>query len=215
MKMAKGHPQRHDLLDYVEGSLDTADRSELKQHLDSCAACRELVADAEAGKRLLAASPPLELSQSHADAIVAALDAPAPRPEHRRPAWRFAVVVAVALAIAVPLAYVALQGGGSDDSASSGAAADTGAAEGSEDAGGETTGGGAAAPEEPPQLTVVRGVEATPAAVARALRTAGYTAEVEADTVIVTVPEADVKDVATLLDDRFEAGNTIVFWREP
>ncbi len=130
VKMAKGHPQRHDLLDYVEGSLDTADRSELKQHLDSCAACRELVADAEAGKRLLAASPPLELSQSRADAIVAALDAPAPRPERRRPAWRFAVVVAVALAIAVPLSYVALQGGGGDDSASSGAAADTGAAEG-------------------------------------------------------------------------------------
>ena len=211
--MAKGHPQRHDLLDYVEGSLEAADRSELKQHLDSCATCRELVADAESGKRLLAASAPLELSQSRADAIVAALDAPAPRRE-RRPAWRFAVVVAVALAIAVPLSYVALQGGGGDDSASSGAAA-TGAAEGgSEDAGADTTGGGAAAPETP-ELTVVRGVDAKPAAVARALRTAGYTAEVEADTVIVTVPDADLRDVATLLDDQFEAGNTIVFWREP
>jgi anti-sigma factor RsiW len=208
--MAKGHPQRHDLLDYVEGSLDAADRSELKQHLDSCAACRELVADAEAGKRLLAASPPLELSQSRADAIVAALDRPAPAPERRRPAWRFAAVVAVALAIAVPLSYVALQGGGGDDDATSAGAA-TGAAEGSEDAGAET---GAATPETP-QLTVVRGVDAKPAAVARALRTAGYTAEVEADTVIVTVPDANVKDVATLLDDQFEAGNTIVFWRVP
>ncbi len=123
-------------------------------------------------------------------------------------------MVAVALAIAVPLAYVALQGGGGDDSASSGAAA-TGAAEGgSEDAGADTTGGGAAAPETP-ELTVVRGVDAKPAAVARALRTAGYTADVEADTVIVTAPDADVRDVATLLDDQFEAGNTIVFWREP
>lgn len=214
MKMAKGHPQRHDLLDYVEGSLDAADRSEVKQHLDSCAACRELVADAEAGKRVLAASGPLELSQSRSDAIVAALDRPAPAPERRRPAWRFAAVVAVALAIAVPLSYVALQGGGSDDDGSSAAAETAGAEGGSDDAGGETTGGGAAAPETP-ELTVVRGVDAKPAAVARALRTAGYTADVEADTVIVMAPEAEVKDVATLLDDRFEAGNTIVFWREP
>ncbi len=214
--MAKGHPQRHDLLDYVEGSLDAADRAELKQHLDSCATCRELVADATAGKRLLAASPSLELSEGRADAIVAALDRPAPAPERRRPAWRFAVVVAVALAIAVPLAYVALEGGGGSDDSGSAAGAETAAAEdsgGGEGAGADT---GASAPEAPTgELTIVRGVTGKPAAVARALQTAGYTAEVEADSVVVTVENAKVKDVAAVLDDQFEAGDTVVFWREP
>ncbi len=213
--MAKGHPQRHDLLDYVEGSLDAADRSSVKQHLDSCATCRELVADAAAGKQLLAASPSLELSEERAGAIVAALDRPAPAPERRRPAWRFAAVVAVALAVAVPLSYVALQSGGGDDNASS-AGAETGATAeesggGQDDAGADT---GAAAPETP-ELTIVRGVAAKPAAVARALRTAGFTADVEADSVVVVVEDAKVKDVADLLDDRFEPGDTVVFWRVP
>ncbi len=166
MKMARGHPQRHDLLDYVEGSLNPADRAEVKQHLDTCAACTELVADATAGKRMLSASPPLELSPGRTESIMAALDEPAPKRERSRPSWRLVAVVAAALALAVPLSYVALSGG-NDDADSSGVAAE---ADNQEDAGGADT--GAAAPQEP-ELTILRGTKGKPAKIVAALEAGG------------------------------------------
>jgi hypothetical protein len=204
--MAKGHPQRHDLLDYVDGSLGPADRAEVKQHLDTCATCTELVADATAGKRLLAASPPLELSPGRTDSIMAALDEPAPKRERSRPSWRLVAVVAAALALAIPLSYVALSGDGDADS--SGVAAE---ADNQEDAGGADT--GAAAPQEP-ELTILRGTKGKPEAIVAALEEAGYTAEVDGDSVIVTVEDAKLDDVVEVLDD-IGPGETVVFARQP
>lgn len=212
MKMAKGHPQRHDLLDYVDGSLNPADRGDVKQHLDTCAVCSGLVADATAGKRLLAASPPLELSETRTAAILSALDGPAPKPERSRPSWRLVVVVAAALALAIPLSYVALSHDGGDTD-SSGVAAE---ADQQEDAGGAGTAGGAetgaAAPQEP--LTILRGTKGSPAKIVAALEAEGYTAEIDGESVIVTVEDAKLEEVAAVLDE-IGSGETIVFARQP
>jgi anti-sigma factor RsiW len=180
--MADGHPHEHDLLAYVEDDLLRSARDAVSLHLETCAECRQAVADAQAGRALLQAAPPLELSSARRDAIAASLGPAEPR-RSRRPAWRLVAVLAATLAVA-GLLGVALNrvGSGTDDSGGREAAATAGAED-------QAEGGGEFAPAVP-GATLLGQVAGTPASVAAGLREDGFDATVENGVVLVQVDAA-------------------------
>jgi anti-sigma factor RsiW len=54
------HPDEIQLLDYVEGDLDTASRGVVEAHLAGCAECAEQLSRLEAGREALRGAPMLE-----------------------------------------------------------------------------------------------------------------------------------------------------------
>jgi predicted anti-sigma-YlaC factor YlaD len=178
--MADGHPHEHDLLAYVEDELARDKRDVVRMHLDSCAACRAQVADAEAGRALVRAAPPLELDPRRRGTILAGLGTAQPQ-RRRRPSWRLVMVAAAAILAAAALAFAAstLDGGQDQSGQDLGAALDSGGQR--ED--------GAAAPSIP-GATLLREVAGTPASVAQDLQAEGFDAVVENDAVVVQIDAA-------------------------
>lgn len=122
--VSETHPDEIQLLDYVEGDLDTASRGVVEAHLAGCAECAEQIARLEAGREALRAAPMLEAPAGLLGEL----------PEQARPArrsfspGRVIAVLAPVAAIAGVVAIVATTNpkeGGGDEAGARAVAAET------------------------------------------------------------------------------------------
>jgi Putative zinc-finger len=191
--MADGHPYEHDLLAYVEDELPRGECDAVALHLKTCAECRQLVTDAQAGRALVRAAPPLELSDARRKAIAASLGPAANR--RRRPSWRLVAILAATLALGTLLGIALVNsGGGQDDSGGSEAAGAM------TDATAEDSSGGTAAPRpEFTDRTLLAQVAGPPAEVVQTLRSRGAEARIEDGVVVVNVEGMTPKEIDDLV----------------
>jgi anti-sigma factor RsiW len=165
--VSETHPDEIQLLDYVEGDLDTASRGVVEAHLAGCAECAEQISRLEAGREALRGAPMLEAPVG----LLGELPEQA-RPARRtfRPGRALAILAPVA-AIAGVVAIVATTNpGGGDQSEEAGRAAATMAA-GVEEGGGEE-----GAPTQALDAAVVRSVAGPPNEVVQVLLAKGLDA---------------------------------------
>lgn len=176
--MAEKHPDEFALLSYVEEELPTDARQDVAEHLVACRSCAEHVRRLEAGRTVLRAAPPLELSDDRRARMLAALPARRERrsfSDHLRRALVIAAPVAAAAALVGVFVVTDPQLGGGDDAGDAGAdAADAGGAEAQ-----ELSTGAADAPMN--AGTLVRNVAGPASAVVNLLAAEGIDAEANAD----------------------------------
>jgi anti-sigma factor RsiW len=204
--MTEKHPNQLELLAYVEHELDPGPHRELAEHLAVCPSCAEQVGRLEAGREALRAAPLLDLSEDRKQTIMWSLP---DRPDR----WAFFRPVKRALVVAAPVAGAAALigvfvlagtqlGGGGDDDAGGEAAqvgADEGAAETTEQEGPPQT-EGAPLRDIPAGATFVRTAQGPAAAIVRALKREGITAEVDAEGRVIA--EARAGEVRAALAGR-------------
>jgi hypothetical protein len=228
--MTQGHPSEIELLELVEGDLDEPQAQAVRGHTAACASCSEALAELEAGRDVLRASPVLELPDATYRHMLEALGPQegtqpsrlASRFTWRRVALVLAPVAGVVAAVAIGLS-VADGGGGERESAPAAAEAADASAEQAplaEDAGGADAPAAGAAEAAPPAAesatsalesaarAVVRSVEGPAAEVARLLSEAGLDARVVDGT--VEVRGADPARVEELLEGRADGGVDVV-----
>ena len=177
--MAEKHPDEFALLSYVEEELPTDARQDVAEHLVACRSCAEHVRRLEAGRTVLRAAPPLELSDERRARMLAAL------PERREP-WSFkgplkrVLVIAAPVAAAAALIGVVVVNGpyGGDDAGDAGADAAEGGGE-AEAAQEMMQSTGAA--DQTALGTLVRNVAGPASAVVNLLAAEGIDAEANAD----------------------------------
>jgi 2-oxoglutarate dehydrogenase E2 component (dihydrolipoamide succinyltransferase) len=122
--MAGSHPSDIELLEYVEGDLEDSEAATVRAHVAACEACAATVAELEAARAILRASPLLELSGRRRERIFAHLpkqerEAAGLRTFLASPKRLVAVLApaAVAAAVAVTLAVALGDGGGREEAA--------------------------------------------------------------------------------------------------
>jgi anti-sigma factor RsiW len=241
--MAEIHPTEIELLDYVEGDVDTSASGVLRAHVEACSACSATVAELERARATLRGAPLLELPATRADAMLRRL----PRQEPDRPTWfeqlrsprRLALVLAPTAALAAAVVAIVVVAGNGDEAGREAAPPPAVADELKAEAGAEADSSASAteaapleqpleeaAPlEEPaPPAAEPPAEEATggplpvatlagqPEAIAKILRQAGFTVQV--DDGVVTVAGAPEADVAKALED-LPAGDDVPVFVEP
>jgi hypothetical protein len=198
--MPETHPDEIELLELVEG-----ERTDLADHVASCAECAERVRLLEAGRDALRAAPLLELPAERQAELIRRLPA---QERERRFAWRpLAVVVALAALVATVAALAIVNSGGRTSE------------EGAGMAGGEAGGGAELAPTtaqdtggDAAKAQPLASVAGDPKEVAADLRDRGFNARVRRDRVVVL--SSDPEAVRTALAAR-KAGDVRVFVRNP
>lgn len=93
-----GHVRTEDLYLYLEGELGVFDAEHLEEHLETCPACRDALAERRALHEAFTSLPPLDVPSGFAAAVLERL----PEPEVRRTAW-LAPLVAAAAALGIGL----------------------------------------------------------------------------------------------------------------
>ena len=198
--MAEKHPDEFELLSYVEEELAHDARQEVAEHLVACRSCAEHVRRLEAGRTVLRAAPPLELSDERRARMLAAL------PERREP-WSFTRPLKRVLVIAAPVAAAAALIGVVVVNAPYGSDSDDGAGEAA-DAGGDAQAEGAqemmqstgAADQTQPAGTLVRNVAGPASTVVDLLEAEGIAAEANADGSVTA--QGNAADVRAALEGR-------------
>lgn len=94
-----GHVRTEDLYFYLEGELGVFDAEHLEEHLETCPACRDALAERRALHEAFTSLPPFDVPSGFAAAVLERL----PEPEVRRTAW-LAPLVAAAAALGIGLA---------------------------------------------------------------------------------------------------------------
>jgi hypothetical protein len=77
---------------FLEGELGPYDAAKLEEHVETCAACRDVLAERRVLHEAFKTLPPFEVPEGFARRVMDAL----PVPEARRPAWLAPLVAAVA-----------------------------------------------------------------------------------------------------------------------
>jgi predicted anti-sigma-YlaC factor YlaD len=85
-------PRPEHLYLYLEGELGPYDAAKLEEHVETCAACRDLLAERRVLHEAFTTLPPFEMPEGFARRVMDAL----PEPEARRPGWLAPLVTAVA-----------------------------------------------------------------------------------------------------------------------
>jgi predicted anti-sigma-YlaC factor YlaD len=83
-------PEHIDL--YLEGELGPYDAAKLEEHIETCAACRDMLAERRVLHEAFTTLPPFDVPEGFVRRVMDAL----PEPEARRPAWLAPLVAAVA-----------------------------------------------------------------------------------------------------------------------
>jgi hypothetical protein len=201
--MAEKHPDEIQLLSYVEEELEPDARQDVAEHLVACRSCAEHVRRLEAGRAVLRAAPPLELSDDRRARMLAAL----PDRRERRSLSQYVrrgLVIAAPVAAAAALATVIVttdpQFGGGDDDA--GEAAEGGGDVAEESAGQEMMQSTGAADSTAPMSagTLVRNVAGPASAVVDLLEAEGITATANADGSVTA--QGTAADVRAALEGR-------------
>jgi predicted anti-sigma-YlaC factor YlaD len=85
-------PRPEHLYLYLEGELGPYDAAKLEEHIEACAACRDIMAERRVLHQAFTTLPPFEVPEDFARRVMDAL----PEPEARRPGWLAPLVAAVA-----------------------------------------------------------------------------------------------------------------------
>ena len=200
--MAEKHPDEIELLSYVEEELAHDARQEVAEHLVACRSCAEHVRRLEAGRTVLRAAPPLELSDERRARMLAAL------PERReswsftRPLKRVLVIAAPVAAAAALIGVVVVNGPYGGDNGDNGAAADAGGDVAEESAGQEMEQSTGAADQTAPLSTgtLVRKVAGPASTVVSLLDAEGIDAEANPDGSVTA--QGNAADVRAALEGR-------------
>lgn len=164
--VSETHPDEIQLLEYIEGDLDTASRGVVETHLAGCAECAGQIAQLEAAREALRSAPMFEAPAGLLGELPERL--PSARRFNLRPGRLVAVLapVAVVVAVVAVVATTDLNSGGDESEGAGAVAAQTAQAE---EGGGE---------ELTPAFdaSVVRSVAGPPNDVVRVLRREGLEA---------------------------------------
>ena len=200
--MAEKHPDEFELLSYVEEELARDARQEVAEHLVACRSCAEHVRRLEAGRTVLRAAPPLELSDERRARMLAALPERREPWSFRRPLKRVLVIAAPVAAAAALIGVVVVNAPYGSDNGDNGAAADAGG-DAAEAGGGvemeQST--GATDQTAPLSITLVRKVAGPASTVVNLLEAEGIAAEVNpADGSVIA--QGNAADVRAALEGR-------------
>lgn len=199
--MAGMHPEKLELLSYLEGDLDDTRRGQVASHLETCDRCAQELRAVEAGRAALHSAPMLELPPERLEAMLTRLPSgTATSPGLIRRALPVAAALAAVAALAGGAFVLGTSGEGGDDAA--GVAQDE-----ANDAGG---GGEAAATtdgsttdkrQSAPTTDKAALVAGSPTNVARRLRRDGFDARAVNGRVIVRgATAAEVRKALETLD---------------